>query len=197
LKIFAAKGYHLAQLAVPAKLVYTLFLVFVALGIWTSYAIYAGRIGTNLTSEPGKASVQERYVARSPAAVAPAGGPELDLGGDDPAPKPESRDDAKSEWVLDVFHQHLFSVAVVYLVLAHLFMLTRLHPALAGGVILLAGMASLLHVLAPVVIHKTGSGFWLMPASGAAMGLTWSAMALWSLVAMWFCKPPVARVNGD
>ncbi|MSP92503.1 MAG: hypothetical protein EXR79_12005 [Myxococcales bacterium] len=211
MKLFIQRGFHLGLLAVPAKLVYTMFLAFVAIGLWTSWAIYAARIGPNLDGPAGRPSVTERYVNRaspSASALAPAGsagpapgsaaaasGPVLVLG-DEPAAAPALAEvtpalaeDTKGPWVLDVFHQHVFSISVVYLILAHLFMLTRLHPALAGTTILGGGLAALAHVLAPVIIWRTGGWQWLMPVSGAAMGLTWTAMVGWSLGAMWFGRP--------
>jgi hypothetical protein len=191
MKLFISKGYHLGALAVPAKLVYTLFLLFILLGLWSSALMYGERIGAQNTSDPGQISVQERYVNR-PAKVV-SGGPALDLGDEpaEPAPKPQAAaaEDLKRPWILDVFHQHLFSVSVVYLILAHLFMLTRLHPALAGSVIALAGLSSLLHVLAPVIIWKTSGFFWLMPVSGAAMAVSWTLMSGWTLLAMWLQNP--------
>jgi len=188
LKLFIQKGFHLSQLAVPARLVYTLFLTFIAIGLWTSMAMYGDRIGGDLRGAPGQPSVEERYVNRP--APAASDGPALEL--DEPAQAPAAPEDLKKPWVMDVFHQHLFSVSVVYLILAHLFMLTRLHPALAGSVIAVAGVGSLVHVLAPVIIWKTGSWLWLMPVTGSVMALSWSVMVLWSVWAMWFGRPPRA-----
>ncbi|MBI5610935.1 MAG: hypothetical protein HY902_18835 [Deltaproteobacteria bacterium] len=192
MKLFIAKGYHLASLAVPAKLVYSIFLLFILLGLWSSAILYSDRIGAATQSPAGQPSVQERYVNRAKeAAPRPTAGPALDLGDEPPAaaPAPVPAEDPKRAWVLDVFHQHLFSVSVVFLILAHLFMLLRLHPAFAGSVVLLSGVSALAHVLAPVIIWKTGGWLWLMPVTGAAMALTWTLMVLWSLVAMWFGAP--------
>ena len=195
MKLFIQRGFHLGLLAVPAKLVYSIFLTFVAFGLWTSWALYAARIGPDLDGPAGRPSVTERYVTRpAPQAADPERGPVLDLGpaaatgagGSPVLPPPE---DAKGPWVLDVFHQHVFSISVVYLILAHLFMLTRLHPVLAGTTILGGGVAALAHVLAPVLIWRTGGWQWLMPLSGAAMGLTWTPMVVWSFGAMWFARP--------
>lgn len=193
MKLFITKGYHLAALPVQAKLVYSVFLLFVAAGLWTSWAIYFDRIGGDLRAAPGQPSVSARYVASAPAPA--AGGPALDLG-DSPAPAAVTpAEDLKRPWILDVFHQHVFSVSVVFLILAHLFMLTRLRAALTGAVIAVAGLSSLGHVAAPVVIWKTGGWLWLMPATGAAMGVSWTLMVAWSFAAMWFgaAAPPTAR----
>ncbi len=187
------RGYHLAGLPVAAKLVYTIFLVFILLGLWSSVEIYEVRLGWDLQGSP---SVHERYVGGgAKIAAEPAGGPSLDLppdeavDGDVTAPvgeEPDSIAESKWPWVLDVFHQHLFSISVIWLVLAHLFMLTRLHPAISGTVIILSGIASLMHVVAPVIINRLEIGHWLMPVSGTAMALTWLLMIGWSLMAMWF-----------
>lgn len=198
MKIFVARGYHIGGLGVAAKLVYTIFLVFTLLGIWSSWAIYSLRIGPALDGPAGQPSVTERYIDR--AADAPteaAGGPalELDLPEED-AREPAPGSSLKWSWLLDVFHQHLFTISVVFLILAHLFMLTRLHPGLVGTVVLLGGASSLAHVLAPLIIHLSGSAQWLMPASGAVMGLSWTAMALYTLLAMWLRLGHSAGTNG-
>lgn len=195
MKLFLQKGFHLSQLALPARLVYSLFLVFIGVGLWTSAVIYRDRIGGDLRGPPGKPSVEDRYVNRAPAAPpAAAAGPAMDLGPEDAVPPSPGAvtpaEDLKAPWVMDVFHQHLFTIAVVFLILAHLFMLTRLHYAVAAAVILVAGLGALLHVLAPVLIWASDGGWlWLMPVSGAAMGVSWTAMVLWSLGAMWLVRP--------
>lgn len=196
MKLFIQKGYHVGSLALPAKLVYTTFLVFIGTGIWTSWAIYADRIGSDLESAGAGPSVAARYVDASaspsaPTAPAADDAMDIDLPDDEPEPAVASAD-SQWPWILDVFHQHLFTVSVVFLILGHLFMLTRLHPLVASAVVLLAGLSSLLHVLAPVIIHKTGGALWLMPVTGAAMGLSWTAMVLWTLGAMWL-GPRVRR----
>ena len=76
-------------------------------------------------------------------------------------------------------------MSVVFLIVAHLFMLTRLAGWLSGTVIVIAGLSALAHVLAPVLIHLTGGLLWLMPWTGGLMGASWAAMIVWSLGAMW------------
>ena len=188
MRLFTTKGYHLASLSPLSKLVYSVFLVFTAVGLWTSWEIYASRIGGDLDGPDGAPSVAERYVAepRGGGGVAASDGPALDL---PPEPGEASRaqaEDVKGPWILDVFHQHTFSVSVVFLILAHLFMLTRLQTGVAGVVIGVAGVSALAHVLAPVLIHASGGWLWLMPVSGALMGVSWTGMVAWSALAMWF-----------
>lgn len=184
MRLFVSRGMHLAALAPAAKAVYTIFLIFVSLGMVSSWQLYAERLGTSLRAPPGEPSVAGRYLDEPAAAAgADGGGPTLDLGlGDEGAAPAE---DLKGPWILDVFHQHLFSVSVVYLILAHLFMLTRLAQPVAVATVLLAGLSALAHVIAPVWIHAQGSALWLMPVTGALMMLSWGAMILWSLLAMW------------
>lgn len=189
MRLFTSKGYHLASLSKLAKLVYSVFLAFTAVGLWTSWQIYADRIGGDLDGPAGEPSVAERYVAGARAQAPPAtsDGPTLDL-----PPEPgvaaisPPAEDVKGPWILDLTHQHAFSVSVVFLILAHLFMLTRLHAFTAGAVIGVAGVSALAHVLAPVLIHASDGGWlWLMPVSGAAMGVSWTLMVIWSALAMW------------
>ncbi len=177
MKIFTANGYDVASLPLPAKCVYTLFLIFIALGIWSSAEIYRVRVG-------GEDGVEERYLSRAAASNGVASsGPSVELPFSDASAEPVV--DLSWPWIIDLFHQHLFSIAVVYLILAHLFMLTRLPPALSGVIVFIAGIAALGHVAAPVLIHWSGGLLWLMPVSGGAMGISWSAMVVWTLWAMW------------
>ncbi len=193
MKLFISKGYHLGNLAVTAKLTYSIFLAFVLIGIWTSWAIYSLRIGPELDGPVGQPSVAERYVEREAAPAASGDGPAMDLEvdldlEDEAAASDLAAADGPSmkwEFVLDVFHQHVFTVSVVFLILAHLFMLTRLSAPVAGTIVLLSGLSALAHVLAPVLIHVTGGWLWLMPVSGALMGVTWTGMTVYTLLAMW------------
>ena len=191
MKIFIMRGYHLAGLSVAAKLVYTIFLLFVMLGLWSSVEIYETRVGWQTAAADGRDSVLARYGPPATAAQPLSGGPTLDLPPDEgvAAPADGGGDElaaARWSWLLDVFHQHLFSICVVWLVLAHLFMLTRLHPAITGTVVILSGVVSLLHVLAPLIIFKAGGLTWLMPLSGVGMAITWLLMTGWTGMAMWF-----------
>ncbi len=183
------RGYHLAGLSNTAKLVYSIFLGFIVLGMWSSIEIYDQRIGSELQGAPGSTSVRGRYLDhQTPGAGAAADGPTMELPPEEGlAGEDEGAASAgKWAWILDVFHQHVFSISVVWLVLAHLFMLTRLHPMISGVVILLSGLASMSHVLAPLIIHQLDTGAWLMPVSGIAMALTWLVMVAWTFMAMWF-----------
>ncbi len=184
------RGYHLAGLSTAAKLVYTIFLVFILLGLWSSVEIYDIRIGSSLDAGAGAPSVRARYVGhQAQTAVPEVGGPAMDLPPDEEAPLQDAGaalSEGKWVWILDVFHQHVFSISVVWLVLAHLFMLTRLHPIISGSLIMVSGVASLGHVLAPLIIHRLDAGLWLMPVTGVAMALTWLLMVGWTFMAMWF-----------
>ena len=188
MKLFIQKGYQLSFLPVPAKLVYSFFLLFVLLGIWTSWELYVERIGPDLTGP--SPSVEARYLPQNGRDAfsqdTAAGGPVVDVAPAEVARTRGGGEDTQRDFVLDVFHQHLFSVSVVFLVLAHLFMLTPFSAGLRGTVVAVSGISSLLHVCAPVLIWKTGTGLALMPWTGALMGLTWLGMAFASLFAMWF-----------
>ncbi|MAE70098.1 MAG: hypothetical protein CME06_06475 [Gemmatimonadetes bacterium] len=177
MKVFTGNGYHVASLPLPVKCVYTLFLICIALGIWSSVEIHRVRVGD-------ADGVAARYVGESAASngVA-ASGPSIELPFGDDSATPEI--DLEWTWILDLFHQHIFSIAVVYLILAHLFVLTGLPPAFSGGIVFIAGAAALAHTAAPLLIHWSGGLLWLMPVSGAAMAISWSVIVLWTLWAMW------------
>lgn len=194
MRIFARPS-SLKRLSLEARLVYSGFCVFMAVGYATTAWFY---LDDGLGVRPAQAA---RYYVGAAAAPAPAGapggpavelpgGPAMELPGDLPAP--EALHLAKSpRQVMETFHFHLFSVSVCLLILAHLFMMCGLSTGIKAAVVTLGYGASLAHVLAPPLIRLVHPGWAvLMFPSAAAMGLTWLIMTLWPLVEMWVLLPP-------
>ena len=194
MRVFARPS-ALRRLSLEARLVYSGFCLFMALGYGTTVWFY---LDDDLGLRPA-AAVRYYHGAGHGAASAaetatPSGGPALDL----PADLPDDLQGgaalqlAKSpRQVMETFHFHLFSVSVCLLILAHLFMMCGLSTRLKASVVVAAYVASGAHVLAPPLIRLVHPGWAvLMFPSALAMGLTWVLMTLWPLIEMWVLLPP-------
>lgn len=186
MRVFARPS-ALRRLSLEARLVYSGFCVFMAVGYATTAWFY---LDDDLGARPAQAARYYLGEAAAPAAPSAADGPAMDLPGDLPAAEPLRL--AKSpRQVMETFHFHLFSVSVCLLILAHLFMMCGLPTGLKAGLVVAAYVASLAHVLAPPLIRLVHPDWAaLMFPSAVGMGLTWLIMTLWPLVEMWVLLPP-------
>lgn len=89
--------------------------------------------------------------------------------------------------LLEITHGHLFMMPLFFLVIAHLFVLAGLRPAVTVPFVLVGALAIGAHIAAPWLIRSSPTGWaWLMPLSGVAMLGSLGGMALISLVVMWW-----------
>ena len=87
---------------------------------------------------------------------------------------------------METFHFHLFSVPVVLLIIAHLFMMCDLATRFKVGVIVASNVATLIHLVAPPVIRFiTPAVSWLVFPSALLMMVGWTLMTLWPVIEMW------------
>jgi hypothetical protein len=92
--------------------------------------------------------------------------------------------------VMETFHFHLFTVPVVLLIVGHLFMLTALSTRRKVAVLIVASVATFVHLVAPLLVRFSGPQWgWLMPASVVAAALGWLPMLVWPLWEMWRPEP--------
>jgi hypothetical protein len=186
-----ARSTPIDRLSLEARVVYTLFCLFLLIGYATSAWFYAD---DELGAAP--ASAARYYLGEAEAATpAPApseDGPALDL--PEEAPAATSLRIAKpARQVMETFHFHLFSVSVCLLILGHLFMMCRLSVRTKSTLLVVAGVSTLLHLLAPPLIRFVGPGFAaLMFPSAVLMGLSWLVLTVWPVWEMW---RPVPAAN--
>ena len=70
------------------------------------------------------------------------------------APAGPMRFEKPPRQVMETFHFHLFSVPVVLLIIAHLFMMCELATRFKVGVIIASNAATFVHLLAPPIIQS-------------------------------------------
>jgi hypothetical protein len=176
---------RLRVLPLGAKILYSAFAVAALVGLLVSWRLYEAAVG-----DAGPAV----YYAGAAALAAPRetrheGGPSIDLAAEDSAPRaifeqiPERK-------LLEVTHFHLFTIPVYVLVLAHLWLLAKVPPWAQHAGVVLAVVASGLHIAAPWLVRGRPSLAFLMGSSGAAMLATLGVLAIGSMIDMWLPAPP-------
>jgi hypothetical protein len=161
MKAFASDSYQLRQARVEVRLVYTGFLLLVAVGMLTM------------------AAFQLRHIGPTPSGVAAyyRGG---ERGGEMAFAKTFRE-------LVEVTHFHAFIMGVVYLVLAHLFIATPLRPDIKRWfiVLALAGLAG--DLVSPWLIrYVSGALAYVQLASWAGEWLGFAAFIGVPIAEMWF-----------
>lgn len=177
-----ARPFPIERLSVEARLLYTAFLGFLLVGLATSVWLYRD----SFRGFGGEAAARY-YLGEAPApAKLPTGGPALDLPDEEPASPGRLTLEKSERQVMETFHFHLFTVPVVLLIVGHLFMLTALSTRLKAGVLVIASLATLLHLLAPLLVRFGGAGFGpIMPLSALLAAAGWLPMCAWPLWELW------------
>ena len=190
---FASSGFRLWNLSREARVLYSAFCALTFLGVVSSALYYGDLVGA------GTRGVARYYAgageAPAPAAVpseAPVGGPAIEL--------PEEVERGRPIVVavtyrklLEVTHFHLFTMPVVLLIVAHLFLATGLGDR-AKLAWIVAGSASVtLHLATPWLVRYVGPSLaFLHVLSGAALTVTMSVLTIYPVVTMWRRPPPRA-----
>lgn len=149
------------RLSIEARILYSGFCLFVLIGIGTSVWLYA-----------------DDHLGVSPSAAK-----HYYLGSPDPAAmifeKPPRQ-------VMETFHFHAFTMPMVLLVIGHIFMMCALPLRLRAGVLVAASVATLLHLLAPVLVRFVSpAAAMLVFPSALVMAVLWIVLAAYPIYAMW------------
>ena len=148
----------LSRVPRAGRLLYAAFLGFVLLAFCSSVALYWEGLGLDLGQHAA------HYLGNA----------------DDPDATRILLEKSPRE-LLEVSHFHLYTMPVLLLVLAHLFLLSR-GGAWKHWVVGTAVVTTLLHVAGPWLIHFGGAGqAWIMPVSGVPFLASYLVMALWPL----------------
>ena len=160
MKNFTYPTYRLSAASLEVRIIYTGFLIFVAVGMLTIGLYQFKRIG----------ATYDLVVAYY------RGG---DLGQQMAFPKTFAQ-------LLETSHFHAFIMGISFLVLAHLFIATSLGPRAKWSFIGLAFFSSQADIAGPWLIRYLSSAFALLQiASWLAMWLGYGALILFPLYEMW------------
>ena len=191
MKDFTRPRGRLRSLPLPARVVYSVFLVFTLAALGVTLWLGADMVG------PGLSGLREYYAgitpdaasAHAPAAAGkPGAGPALELPADIDAPPPPEPMPVRK--LLEVTHFHLFSMPVYLLILSHLFMLGRASDATKLTWITLGTLGTAGHVVAPWIARAASPGSTALYAlSGSAMLASMLVMTVWPLYEMWAPAP--------
>jgi hypothetical protein len=189
---FASGGFRLWNLAVEAKVLYTVFCFLILCGIVSSALYYGDLVGSGLTGVrryyggPGDAETVAAQVAPAPGQAGPA----IDMPADaDVAPHPIVVAVTYRK-LLEVTHFHLFTMPVVLLIVGHLFFATALSPRAKLGWISAGSGSVVLHIATPWLVRYGSTRLAFLHAlSGIALTLTMGVLTIYPVVAMWR-RPP-------
>jgi hypothetical protein len=197
---FASSGFRLWNLGREAKVLYSAFCLLIFFGVISSALYYGDLVGTGLGGVrryyAGEAGEPAEHRSPGAPAAAPVGaGPRI-------GPEIEVPDDAERAHqpivvavtyrkLLEVTHFHLFTMPVVLLIVAHLFLATGLADAAKLGWIVAGSGSVALHLATPwLVRYGSPSLAFLHAISGAALTVTLSVLTLYPVAAMWRRPPP-------
>lgn len=199
-----SRPFPITRLSLEARVLYTGFLLFLLLGMISSVWLYQdsfGGLSARSAAEyyqgstaPAQAPPAKEGQGAGPALELPSDGPALELPGEAAEVAP-MRLEKPARQVMETFHFHLFTVPVVLLIVGHLFMLTGLSTRVKVGIIILATVATFVHLLAPLLVRFVSAGWgWLMPVSVVAAAVGWVPLLVWPLWEMW--RPVPAGSEG-
>ena len=158
MKDFQSRPGRLAALPFEARFVYSGFIVFALLGLFSSLLLYDNSMGTSL------AQTAQYY---------------LGDGSDLAVPK-------SYRTLLETTHFHLFTISVVWLILVHLYLLCHGNPATKRFWAVTSFVAALGHIAAPWLVRYGGTGLsaWFA-ASGILLFVSFFWIAVRPLWEMW------------
>jgi hypothetical protein len=194
MKEFARKQGRLGTLPQSARLIYSIFLVYVLIGLGVSLSLSGDMVGLML--QRFDEYYAGKVVEAKPAVEDPESGPVLDLPEDLEQAAPAEPKSLRA--TLEVTHFHLFSMPLHWLVLAHLFAMSTLADRTKTGLVLASGFAVGAHLAAPW-IARMGScvGGVYYAASGSLLLVTFAVMAIVPLVQMWSGRARSTGVTSD
>lgn len=161
---FAAPAFRLSRASHEIRLVYTGFLVLIAVGLLTMGGMEALRVGVR----PAAIAVHYR------------GG---DIGEEMAFPKPAGA-------LLEVAHVHAFIMAVVFLILAHLFAATGFSDRSKRIWVALAFASTAADLAGPWLVRYAAGGFAaLLVTAWVGMWASYAALIGGALWEMWGARP--------
>ena len=185
MKDFVRPKGRLRSLPFSARLAYSVFLAFTLLALAQSAWLGTDMLGSDLHGISSYYAGEPSVPSPAPAANAANGGPSIELPSDLPS-RPDI-DPMPLRKLLEVTHFHLFTMPVYLLILAHLFMLSRLGERHKAAWIVAGTLGVALHIAAPWVARAGGSATALFyAASGALLLFSFLVMSAVPLYEMWW-----------
>jgi hypothetical protein len=196
MKDFVRSAGRLRALPFPARLTYSVFLVFTLIALAFTAWLGADMLGPDLrrideyyagtretVSAHGDETAADSGIGSRPN-VDGGGGPRIDLPSEALAPLPD--DPIPLRKLLEVTHFHLFSMPVYLMILSHLFMLSSMGGRAKALWIVLGSAGVALHIAAPWAARSPGilaKAFYAV--SGTLLAVAFLVMAVVPLLEMW------------
>jgi len=177
MRYFASSRFHISSLAPGLKLVVSLYLLTVLMGLGFSTAKFMQRM--DLTSE----SVESYYLGDG-------SDEELVLFGDEDVGEPPKSD----RFLVDVAHPHMFTVPLILLVICHLAHLSRINVAVLA-ILDIGAFFGFFSLFGVPWFLSAAPGFFgpVMLIGGTLLTVCLAALCLIALVSMWWRRPGVSK----
>jgi hypothetical protein len=190
MKDFVRSAGRLRALPFPARLTYSIFLVFTLIALGFTAWLGADMLGPDLRRiDEYYAGARETVSAGAGIAADSGSGPQLDVPTEVLALSPG--DPIPLRKLLEVTHFHLFSMPVYLMILSHLFMLSGMGGRAKTLWIALGSVGVALHIAAPWVARSPGilaKAFYAV--SGTLLAAAFLVMAAVPLLEMWRPRDP-------
>ena len=186
---------RLRVLSVSSKLLYSAFLVAALAGLLISWKLYGAAVGSGGPRAYYAGEAVPPPAAEVRAAPSESGGPSLDLPQEAASPKPmvEQISDRR---LLEVTHFHIFTIPIYVLVLAHLFLMTRLPSWIHTTAIATAVGSSGIHIAGPWIVRGHPALAFLMPVSAILMLITLALIGIVTAIDMWLPRSTRRTTEG-
>lgn len=185
MKDFTRPSGRLRNLPLSARVAYSVFLAFTLVALAESAWLGSDMLGSDLDGIRSYYAGEPGAALAAPARPAADGGPSLELPSD--LPSTPAQDPMPLRKLLEVTHFHLFTMPVYLLILAHLFMLSRLGERHKVAWIAAGTLGVALHIAAPWAARQGGSTSALFYAlTGALLVLSFLVMAAVPFYEMWW-----------
>lgn len=161
MRVYAQREYKLFQMNAGMKWMTALFLLLILGGYFTGLLMGVLKAGW------GKEALVNYYCGNEAMGLYPKSALEL----------------------LEISHFHLLSMPVVFLIVAHLIMMTSLGIYFRLSMIVFGFLGMILDLVSPWLIRYAGAGFaWVKLAGGAVFGVSLLGMIFLELFEMFFKK---------
>jgi hypothetical protein len=189
---FASSGFRLWNLGREARVLYSVFCLLTLLGVVSSALYYGDLVGAGTRGVARYYAGAGEAPASPPSSAGPpaAGGPAIEV------PEEVERGHpivvpVTYRKLLEVTHFHLFTMPVVLLIVAHLFLATGLGDGAKLGWIVAGSASVVLHLATPWLVRYVGPSLaFLHVLSGVGLTVTMSVLTIFPVITMWRGRPP-------
>ncbi len=199
-----AKPRKITALPLEARVVYTCFCLFLLTGYGTGIWLYVdNELGVSADAAEAYylgSTASDQGLEQASTDAPDAAGPSLVMPAeivDEPMPG-MARFQKSPRQVMEGTHFHIFVVPILFLIIAHLYIMSSHKRSFKVGVVIFAFGSTLIHLLAPILIRFASPVFaHLVFPSALMMSVTWIYLTAWPVYEMWRPVPSEKSIRSS